>query len=54
MKQFSLVLCLTFASLVAVAGDENLDAVSSLKADLDAVVELNQVYPVEGVTTAGD
>ena len=53
MKQFSLVLCLTFASLVAVAGDKNLDAVSSLKADLDAVVELNQVHPVEGVTTAG-
>ncbi len=41
------------ASLVAVAGDKNLDTVSRLKVDLDAVVELNQVHPVDGVTTAG-
>ena len=49
----SLFLCLTLASLVAVAGDENLDAVSNLKVDLEAVVELDQVHPVDGVTTAG-
>lgn len=53
MKQLFLVLCLIFASLAAVAGDKNLDAISSLKVDLDAVVELNQVRPVEGVTAAG-
>ena len=53
MKQLSLFLCLILASLVALAGDKNLDAVSSLKVDLDAVVELNQVRPVDGVTTAG-
>lgn len=53
MKQLFLVLCLIFASLAAVAGDKNLDAISSLKVDLDAVVELNQVHPVEGVTAAG-
>ncbi len=53
MKQLFLVLCLIFASLAAVAGDKNLDAISSLKVDLDAVVELNQVRPVDGVTAAG-
>jgi uncharacterized protein (TIGR01244 family) len=53
MKKLSLYLCLTLASLVAVAGDENLDAVSNLKVDLEAVVELDQVHPVDGVTTAG-
>lgn len=53
MKQLSLVLCLIFASLIAVAGDKDLDAVSQLKVDLNAVVELNTVRPVDGVTTAG-
>lgn len=53
MKHLFLVLCLILASLVAVAGDKNLDTVSRLKVDLDAVVELNQVRPVDGVTTAG-
>lgn len=53
MKQLPLVLCLIFAGLVAVAGDKNLDTVSSLKVDLNAVVELGHVQPVNGVTTAG-
>lgn len=53
MKQLSLILCLTFASLVAVACDKDLDAVNSLKVDLSAVVELGRVQPVNGVTTAG-
>jgi uncharacterized protein (TIGR01244 family) len=53
MKQLLLFFCLIFMSLIAVAGDKDLDAISSLKVDLDAVVEFNQVRPVDGVTTAG-
>lgn len=53
MKRIALVLFLASASLVAVAEETDLSAVSSLKVDLDAVVELGQVTPVDGVTTAG-
>lgn len=53
MRRISLVLCLAFAGLLAVADDTDLSAVSNLKVDLDAVVALGQVNPVEGITTAG-
>jgi len=53
MKRLTLVLCLTFAGLIANADETDLSAVSNLKVDLDAVVALGQVKPVDGVTTAG-
>jgi len=48
-----MLLAITLAATQANAGDGDLSAVSSLKVDLDAVVELGQVYPVDGVTSAG-
>jgi len=53
MKKIALVLCLVFAGLSAVADEAELSAVTSLKVDLDAVVELGTVSPVDGVTVAG-
>ena len=53
MNRLSLVIGLAFAGQLAVADDTDLSAVSSLKVDLDAVVALEQVKPVDGVTTAG-
>ena len=46
------VLAALFA-VPAAAGDQGLDAVSSLKVDLEKVEELRTVSPVEGVTAAG-
>jgi len=53
MKQLALILFLSLVCLSAAAGDTDLGAVSSLKVDLEAVVELGIVSPVDGVTTAG-
>ena len=41
------------AASLAFAGEADLESVSSLKVDLDAVVELGTVSPVDGVTSAG-
>ncbi len=53
MKKLTLFLCLVFAGLFAVADEADPGAVRSLKVDLDAVVDLGEVHPVDGVTTAG-
>ena len=53
MKRFTLFLCLVFAAQVAQADGTQHSAVNNLKVDLDAVVELGQVQPVDGVSTAG-
>lgn len=53
MKRLTLIMCLAFAGVLAVADEADLSAISTLKVDLDAVVELGQVQPVDGVTTAG-
>ncbi len=49
---------LTFLTLVlgaacSLAGEQDLTTVSRLKVDLDAVVELGEVRPVDGITAAG-
>lgn len=53
MKRFTLFLCLVFAAQVAQADGTQHSAVNNLKVDLDAVVELGQVQPIDGVSTAG-
>lgn len=52
-KRLALLLLLALGTACSVADEQNLSAVSSLKVDLDAVVELGQVKPVDGITTAG-
>lgn len=53
MKRLTVVLCLALTGSLAIADDADLSAVSALKVDIDAVAELGQVQPVDGVTTAG-
>lgn len=53
MKRLTLIMCLAFAGVLAVADEADLSAVSTLKVDLDAVAALGQVQPVNGITTAG-
>lgn len=53
MKQLTLIICLALAGSVAMADEADLSSVSTLKVDLDAVAQLGQVQPVNGVTTAG-
>ena len=53
MKPVLLILYLALTGSLAVAGEAESRAVSSLKVDLDAVVEQGQVQPVDGVTTSG-
>lgn len=48
-----LFLGLIFGTACLLADEADPGAVSSLKVDLDAVVELQQVQPVDGITTAG-
>jgi len=48
-----IILYLAFAGTFAAADEADFGAVSSLKVDLDAVVKLGQVQPVDGVTTSG-
>ncbi len=52
-KRIVLFLAIMLSAACATANDEDLGAVSSLKVDLDAVVELGEVHPVDGVTSAG-
>ena len=53
MKRLAALLLLALGTACSVANEQDPGAVSSLKADLDAVVEVGQVRPVNGVTTAG-
>ena len=51
MKRVAVLVCLLACG--ALAQETDLSSVSSLKVDLDAVVELGVVSPVDGLTTAG-
>lgn len=53
MKRTVLFLVFVLGAACSPATEVDLTAVSSLKVDLDAVVELGQVYPVDGITSAG-
>ena len=53
MKRLAALLLLVLGTACSVADEQEPGAASTLKADLDAVVELRQVKPVDGVTTAG-
>ena len=53
MKRLAALLLLVFGAACSVANEQEPVAVSTLKADLDAVVEQRQVRPVDGITTAG-
>ena len=53
MKHLAIFLLLFLGTACSVAEEREFGAVSSLKADLDAVVESGKVRPVDGVTTAG-
>ena len=52
-KTLALFLGLMVCSASLLADEVDLSAVSRLTVDLDAVAELKQVHPVDGVTTAG-
>ena len=52
-KWLSLFLVVLLGVALGVADDVNRGSVSSLKVDLDAVVALGEVSPVDGVTSAG-
>ena len=52
-KRLVLLLTLVLGSACAVGEEPDLSAVSRLKVDLDAVVELGEVRPVDGVTASG-
>jgi uncharacterized protein (TIGR01244 family) len=53
MKRLAVLLLLGLGTACSVADEQDPGAVSTLKADLDVVVEQRQVTPVDGVTTAG-
>ena len=52
-KRLVLFLAVILVTAFSMADEGDLSAVSSLKVDLDAVVELGDVKPVDGVTVAG-
>jgi uncharacterized protein (TIGR01244 family) len=52
-KRLVLFLAVVLSAACSTADEGDLSAVSSLKVDLDAVVELGAVKPVDGVTSAG-
>ena len=52
-KHLATLLLVFLGTACSVADEQDLGAVSTLKADLDAVVEQRQVTPVDGITTAG-
>lgn len=52
-KRLILFLAVALSAAYSTADEGDLSAVSSLKVDLDAVVELGEVMPVDGVTSAG-
>jgi hypothetical protein len=53
MKWTVTLVLLMLGTACSVADEQDLGAVSTLKVDLDAVVESGTVKPVDGVTTAG-
>ena len=53
MKRLAALLLLVLGTACSVAYEQDPGAASTLKADLDAVVEQRQVRPVDGITTAG-
>jgi uncharacterized protein (TIGR01244 family) len=53
MKWTVTLVLLVLGTACSVADEQDLGAVSTLKVDLDAVVESGTVKPVDGVTTAG-
>jgi len=52
-KRLVLFLAVVLSAACSTADEGDLSAVSSLKVDLDAVVELGTVKPVDGITSAG-
>lgn len=52
-KRLTLFFGLILSTSSVFAGEADLSAVSSLKVDLDAVVALGKVAPVDGITSAG-
>ena len=52
-KRLIAFLTLALCAAGSLAGEQDLTAVSRLKVDLDAVVELGEVKPVNGITAAG-
>lgn len=52
-KRLVLFFALALGAACSLAGEQDLTAVSRLKVDLDAVVELGLVKPVDGITAAG-
>lgn len=52
-KRLVLFLCLVVGTACSIADEQDLSAVSSLKVDLDAVVALGEVKPIDGITAAG-
>ena len=52
-KHLATLLLLIFGAACSAADEQDFGAVSTLKADLDEVVELGRIKPVDGVTTAG-
>jgi uncharacterized protein (TIGR01244 family) len=52
-KRLVLFLAVILSAVGAIADEGDSSAVSSLKVDLDAVVKLGEVHPVDGVTSAG-
>ena len=52
-KRLVLILVVMLSAVCAIADEADLNAVSSLKVDLDAVVELGEVYPVDGISASG-
>ena len=53
MKHLNVLFLLFLGTACTVADEQDLSAVSTLKADLDSIVDLGIVKPVDGVTTAG-
>lgn len=52
-KRLLVFTTLVLGAAFSLAGEQDLTEVSRLKADLDAVVQLGEVRPVDGVTTSG-
>jgi len=53
MKRLVLFLAIILGAAGGLAGGGGLGAVGSLKVDLDAVVKLGEVHPVDGITASG-
>jgi len=53
MRKLVFLVMVLVASTATLAGDDEATAIDTLKADLDAVVEIGKVKPVNGITSAG-